>query len=168
MKCGLLFLFLGASWVHAETAVGGAVALLARQQAGGSFRINASPQLRVHQKFTPFLLGAATYDFTYEPSLASYGMRVDTHQLTVRAIGRLALPRSFLDIELGPTVRLDHSVTVANNVVESNHARVGVGGVGALFLTVPFERLEFRVGTEIQYSARLDIRFAFGLMWWLS
>lgn len=161
----VLLLLSVAAPARAETAVGLGVALLAREQASGGNAITVSPQARVQHAFARFFLGAITYDFAYQPVASGWGLQLDSHQVSLRAVGRLALPSASVDLELGPSLRLDHGAVLANSQVVAQQYRFYPGGAGGLFVTVPIDRFALRLGTEAQFDSRWDLRFTVGVLW---
>lgn len=168
MRAATLIVIVAASAARAETAFGGHASLLAQQEAAGTFQVTASPQVRVTQRLTEILFVSVAYAFAYFPSDGVYGIHLAVHDVSARVTGRIGLPKSFLDIELGPVLKVNHLTTVFSGVESDSRVRLTPGGVAGLFLAVPINRLEFRAGTEFEFNGRIDVRFSFGLMWWLS
>ncbi len=168
MKTALLMTVLSlftSSIARAETSIGLGVSALAREQASGGDYMTVSPQLRLDQSLLRFLGAAVTYDFSYQPANTSWGMSVNTHQLALRAVAKIPVNRVRIDFELGPSLRMDHSVTKSKDIVEATHVGFRPGVLGAAFLSVPFERLTLRFGAEAQYTLRWDLRATFGFLW---
>lgn len=167
MKALRLVLVFGslALTARAETALGVGVSLLARQQSSGTQAVGVSPQVRVQHAFAPFLLAAVTYDFSFQQPPTTWGMQVDAHQVSLRAVGRLQLAHASLNLELGPSLRYEHQAVMANGAVVATQQRFVPAGVGAVFVAVPLGQFEVRLGSELGVGASWDLRFNVGLLW---
>lgn len=150
---------------RAEPSLGVGMALLARQQASGNDFVTVSPQLRAQYAFARFFQVALTYDFAYQGAASAWGMRVDSHQASLRAVGRLWLTSAAIDLELGPSLRFDHAAVLSDSLVVVHQHRFAPGVAGGLFVSVPLQRFEVRLGSEVQRDARWDVRFSVGLVW---